>query len=221
MATNDKSAQDSRTGVLTPQTLIGLGGLLMTASMFFRLAYGPYGASISYFSLLSWNLRWPPSPILLLAWPVAFGLLETVFALALLIHGGWARRWYHWFTVAVFLGTVAALHLGLLWWHAGLAGGFQRREALVSGASAVGALIGLILATILPRAHEGRSQAVRLVGAAWVLVVLHPVPEWTSLETVLVVCGPGYWMLLAGTLLIAVGSVRHLVSGEGPSRQAA
>jgi hypothetical protein len=75
-------------------------------------------------------------------------------------------------------------------------------------------LVALVPAAVLAQTHERRSHAVRLVGAAWVLVGLCPRWEVTSLETVLSAYGPGYWMLLAGTLLLVVASVHQLRPGK-------
>jgi hypothetical protein len=213
MATSDTPAEDSRTGLRTSLALVGVGGSMMATSHFFPLVYGPYGQPISFYTLIAWNLTWPPSPLLLLAWPVAFGLLEAAFALAMLVRAGWARRWYHWLALAVFLEAVAALHLGLLWWNVGMAG-FQRRETLVAWAGAGGTLVALVLATALLRRDDRRSHAVRLVGAAWVLVQLYPVWEGTWWQSTVWASGSGYWMLLCGTLLIAATSVRQLVGGR-------
>jgi hypothetical protein len=205
-----------RTRVLAPNALIGLGGLLMAVSMFFRLGYGPWGQPISYFGLLSWNLSWPPSPLLLLLWPVAFGLLEAAGAAVLLRYQGCVQQGHHWRVLAAFLGTVAALQLVVFWWNGGMARS-QHREVLVSLAGEVGVLAALLVVAGLPQPQDRRSHEVRLIGAAWVLVLMFPTSSWAAVETALWFSGPGYWMLLAGALLVAVGALRQLISHEfGP-----
>ena len=59
-----------------------------------------------------------------------------------------------------------------------------------------------------------RARLRRLVGVAWVLVALFPVWRWTALVETLRFSLPGYWMLLAGTLLVAAGSVRLLMARD-------
>jgi hypothetical protein len=196
---------------LKPIGLIAAGSLLMATSMFFRYAYGPWGAPISFFGILSYNHSWRSLPTLLPLWPVAFGLLEAVFAAMALFKPMWSQRCYHWICMAMFLGMVAILELLVIWWYGGLAN-FMRREIILFWASAIGALVVLFITIVVPLTSECRSQVVRLVGCTWTLVGLYPVSESIPLEEVLWVYGLGYWMLLVGSLLIAAGSIRHLIA---------
>ena len=203
------SASDSRIGDRLSLIAICIGGQLMVVSMFFRFAYGPMGVTISYYAILSHNVSWQSSAMLIPLWPLAFGLLEAAFAALFLTSIGRARQRYHWLALAAFIGFVAFLHLGALLWHAGIAG-FQRSEARITWVTSIAALVALILVAAIRQTPQRRSAEVRLVGTAWAIIGLYPVSDWTPIESVLWAYGLGYWLLLGGTLLIAVASIRQL-----------
>jgi hypothetical protein len=200
-------ASDSHRRFRTAMILVAAGGWLMTASMFFRLVYGPMGGSIRYFEILSSNILHGVSPTLVLLWPIAFGLLEAVAASLSLVAGERVRR-LHWFVLAIFLAAVSLIQAGLTWWYRGIAF-FGRSESLKWWIPAVAVGVILLVVAAVVRGSDRRSAVLRLAGATWVLLGLYPVSEWTPLETVYWAYGPGYWLLLAGTLLLVVGSVRQ------------
>lgn len=178
----------------------------MFASMFFRYAYGPWGGEISHFKIIYHNLTWQAWPMLLLAWPMAFGLLEASFAVAMIIRGPVSFRRYHCLTEGIFLATIATLQLGLIWWHGGMAN-FLREGILLYAVSSGVVLTTLCIGTRLIRGIEGRSQMVSLLGTSWALLGLIPVSGWTNVETTLAIYGMGYWMLLTGALVVFVVNI--------------
>ena len=195
----------------TPALISACGGLLMALSMFFRLSYGPWGAELSFYGLISHNFNWGGWPVLLLAWPVVFGMLETVFAFASVFKKTRSIEPWHALTLGIFLGVIAGLHFVAVGVHGGLAN-FQRSEALIALVPAALVLVGILLVSALTRPVSRSTQWVRLIGAAWVLVRMFPTPsDWVPLESIFLAYGMGLWMLLGGALLVLAASLYQLV----------
>jgi hypothetical protein len=195
-------------------TWIACGGLLIVSSMFFRHAYGPWGSEISHIGILSHNLTWRAWPMLITVWPIGFGLIETILATATIVGTKTSPRRIEWALPAIFLMTIASLQLGMAFWYGGGLASFSRKETIVGSVGSATVLAALLLVTMIIQEHGRRSQAVRLIGTAWILVGLYPISEWTPMETVQWTYGMGYWILLAGTLLIFVVSIRGFVIGK-------
>src|SRR5262249_17681789 len=122
-------ASDPRHGFRASMMMVVVGGMLMTASMFFRYAYGPMGGTVRYFEVFNSTILHGVSPTLLLLWPIAFGLLEAVAASLSLAFIGERGRRIHGLALAVFLAAVAVMQAGLTWWYRGIAF-FGRAESL-------------------------------------------------------------------------------------------
>ena len=122
--------------------------------------------------------------MLLLAWPIAFGMLEAAFGFASIFKKARSIEPWHALTLAIFLGLVAGLHFVAVGVHGGLAN-FQRSEALRALVPATLVLVGLLLAFALTRPVSRSMQWVKLIGAAWFLVGLYPIySEWVPLESI-------------------------------------
>lgn len=190
--------------------LASLGGALMALSMFFRLSYGPWGGEISYYGLISHNLTWGGWPMLLIAWPVAFGVLETVFGLAQFSDRALvANAKWHAIAVGMLLLLVAGLQL-LLFVRQARFGDLLRREVLVSLVPVIGVLVALGLVVIVKWPLRKRLQWFRIIGTTWIIVGLFPVSPSVPLADVFRVHGMGYWMLITGTLMVTAAGIFQL-----------
>ena len=195
-------------------SLAPLGGAMMALSMFFRLSYGPMGGEISYYSLISHNLAWDGWPMLLIAWPVLFGALETVFSLAQL-HDRSAVANAKWHAIAA--GTVLLLVAGLqllLFARRVQFENLLRREVLVSLVPLIAVIIGVGLVLTLKWTLRKRLQWLRIIGTTWIVVGLFPVSPSVPLADFFRVYGMGYWMMLAGTLMVTVVALFDLAGTD-------
>jgi len=191
--------------------LILAGGALMFLSAFFRYAYGPWGAEISVYSMISWNLRWESWYIWLSAWPAALGLFQaSCAALSFILPERIAER-CRWLSSACLLGAVALTYLAafavngssVLW-----------RETAVRAALAEPVVI---LCTMIILVALRRPQWVTFVGVVWTVKGMYPISESVPLSDVFLIYGMGYWMLLGGAVMVAMGSVRQIWSVSRPS----
>jgi len=140
--------------------LAPLGGALMVLSMFFRLSYGPMGREISYGSLIWHNLTWDGWPMLLIAWPVLFGALETVFGLARLCnHSTVTNTKTRAIAAGVLLLLVCGLQLILFMWQAQFED-LLRREVLISLVPLLAVLTGVGFVLVLKWTLQKRLQDV-------------------------------------------------------------
>ena len=189
----------------SPLAIVFCGGLMMFGSMFFRLTYGPWGAEISYVTMLSYNARWECWPLWIAAWPVFFGLWQAIFAITMLVYRRWPLLRLVWVANTFALIALAAFEL---WDQLILRRGIVPLDMVVTTSGGI-ALVLAILMPFVARDADRRTRWSILLGCGWILVKLWPVSEWTPLHTVLWAYGLGYWMLLAGTILVTVGSARR------------
>jgi peptidoglycan/LPS O-acetylase OafA/YrhL len=168
---------------------------------------------MSFFKTISWNLDWESWPMWIPAWPVAFGLLQGLCAAVALIKGEFLTERWRWIASSGLIAAVAVLQLLLFALHCTVAD-LRQTRILFPVASSVFFLCLLIVSVVKMRRTNRLAPSVTLIGSTWVLVGLYPVSEWTPLHTVLWAYGFGYWMLLAGVLLLAAGSIRQLTSAR-------
>ena len=182
----------------------GAAGVLMGFSMFFRYSYGPWGVELSIWKLISHG--WPDWKTLLVGVPIYFGLLEALFAASSLAEWRFHSSRLHARALIVFLVMTEIWQLAFI------------RMLVKQGSAGSRDLLNLAVTVLLAattlyvilavREADRKTEWLRLAFTLSLLPGLYPVSEWTPLRTVLWAYGMGYWMLLAGTLLMLLTSVR-------------
>lgn len=90
----------------------------------------------------------------------------------------------------------------------------QKGQFLILLAEPVVLVLLLLIVLLLTRKYSRGLESVTLIGIAWILIGLIPL---TGLCEIVPGYESGYWILLAGTLLITFGITHILAMSEGDS----
>jgi hypothetical protein len=191
------------------------GGVLILTAGFFRCTYGPWGMGLSLYGLITWNLSPSGLPILLVAWPMAYGAVVVATSYATVVSGRPSTYRWRWAVVGLFLAVIAtALLVITLWADAGL----DRTTRVVFLGTTSLVLAALAVTIGCAPGDRRKAHLMDLISALWLLPALdprgtingHAIPLSNSLRG----AGPGYWLQALGTVSILLGALGLLVSSR-------
>jgi len=170
------------------------GGLLVSASAFFKLATGPWGAEITFWGLVTHNWTISNPVMLSMAWPIVFGaIICALTVLRLLSRPATERLEYA--GLLIFLLSVSGTHLILFMISVTLNGSFPAHNLIPFGVE-LAAFLALSVIMFMRSAIHRKVRSVYIVGSAWSILYALTFAQWMG--------GLGFILLLSGSAIVLV-----------------
>jgi hypothetical protein len=187
--------------------LLLLAGTLITLSLILRLGYGPWGAELSFYRLISHNLTLRGWPILLVAWPVAFGAVVSVVAVDSLFVGGPNQERRNVFLLSGFLLSICIPIVALA--AVGIANGLANSQVLLN---LIPYCVVIFASVAILFSKHRRSVKLMMIGGFWTVVqaLAMMVPNGDV--------APACCTLVIGGTLVIVASWRQLLEERRHAR---
>jgi hypothetical protein len=189
-----------------------VGGVCMLTSGFFRYRSGPWGGGLSLYGSPPVDLRFFGRSALPSAWPMMFGALAASLSAMAILAGNTPACRRRWTAAALFLWILAYAMVALRVW-----AGFSSPDdaAMITNFAVYCIMLATVTATVgLVRDGDRKFRLINLIATAALFPSLYPTMTMCGvampLREVLRSMGPGYWMLVLGTMLVFFSSIYAL-----------